>query len=354
MMKKIKTGGGAGGGRRTALPPRSFLDLDDTPDAYTGAGSKFVTVKAGENGLEFTPLPPLAITDTFVVGSQAAMLALTAQRGDVAIRTDINQTFILQGDDPSILANWVLLLVSPVHAIGGALHTADTLANLKTKISAPDILITSQAAEISTLTTKATPAGADLLIIEDSADTNKKKKVLISTLPHTETFPEFQFFADQFKTPLASEYPKNGTGAAPLLIDTNNNSLLNRAFNDSTDQGVAFDLKIPAGATNIIFDMIHRAEIGPATSKGVTLSIYTRQISDNAAVPAWSAEYEFSAPLTIPANEYWQYDTETIPLSSLSITAGNLVNFELVRDLAEAGSTLIGDWNLNFLKVRFS
>lgn len=51
-------------------------------------------------------LPPLAIAETSVVATQAAMLALTAQRGDVAIRTDTGRTFILATDDPTVLANW--------------------------------------------------------------------------------------------------------------------------------------------------------------------------------------------------------------------------------------------------------
>jgi hypothetical protein len=52
----------------------------------------------------------IAVTDTFVVASQAAMLALTAQTGDVAVRTDINKSFILRVNDPAVLANWQELL----------------------------------------------------------------------------------------------------------------------------------------------------------------------------------------------------------------------------------------------------
>lgn len=54
-------------------------------------------------------LPALAITDTFTVSSQAAMLALTAQKGDVAVRTDLHQTFILATDPATTLANWTQL-----------------------------------------------------------------------------------------------------------------------------------------------------------------------------------------------------------------------------------------------------
>lgn len=51
-------------------------------------------------------LPPLAINETFVVASEAAMLALTAQRGDMAIREDTGTTFVLAADDAAVLGNW--------------------------------------------------------------------------------------------------------------------------------------------------------------------------------------------------------------------------------------------------------
>lgn len=52
-------------------------------------------------------LPAIAITDVFIVASQAEMLALTAEKGDVAVRTDIAHSFILAASPASTLANWV-------------------------------------------------------------------------------------------------------------------------------------------------------------------------------------------------------------------------------------------------------
>jgi len=82
-----------------------------------------------KNALTYTPaaldsnglllasqVPKIAITDTFVVGSEAGMLALTAETGDVAIRTDLNKSFILKGADPTVLAAWQELL-SPTAAV---------------------------------------------------------------------------------------------------------------------------------------------------------------------------------------------------------------------------------------------
>ena len=61
--------------------------------------------------------PTLVVTDTFVVSSQSAMLALsTAEKGDIAVRTDLNKTFILKQDPYSTLANWQELL-TPTDAV---------------------------------------------------------------------------------------------------------------------------------------------------------------------------------------------------------------------------------------------
>jgi hypothetical protein len=69
-----------------------------------------------DNKIPNSQLPALAITDTFPVASQAAMLALTAEVGDVAVRTDLNKTFILRIAGATTLANWQELL-TPTDAV---------------------------------------------------------------------------------------------------------------------------------------------------------------------------------------------------------------------------------------------
>lgn len=58
-------------------------------------------------------LPAITITNTYVVNSETAMLALYAEVGDVAVRTDISKTFILSGNAPVALNNWQELLAPP-------------------------------------------------------------------------------------------------------------------------------------------------------------------------------------------------------------------------------------------------
>ncbi len=67
----------------------------------------------GSGKLPISQLPATAITDTFVVASDAAQQALAAETGDVAVRTDLNKSFILKGTDPTVLADWQELLSPP-------------------------------------------------------------------------------------------------------------------------------------------------------------------------------------------------------------------------------------------------
>lgn len=73
--------------------------------AVKGIANGLASLDAGGK-LPTSQLPNLAITSTSVVASQAAMLALTAEEGDVAIRTDNGKTYILSSNSPSTLADW--------------------------------------------------------------------------------------------------------------------------------------------------------------------------------------------------------------------------------------------------------
>lgn len=81
-----------------------MLGTAASKDVGTAAGN--VPVLDTNGKLIESILPAIAIVDTFVVASQAAMLALNVQKGDIAIRTDISKSFILQNTPASTLANW--------------------------------------------------------------------------------------------------------------------------------------------------------------------------------------------------------------------------------------------------------
>jgi hypothetical protein len=61
-------------------------------------------------------LPPLAITDTYVVADETSMLALSVQKGDVAVRTDLNKSFINKTGNNTTVSDWQELL-SPSNTV---------------------------------------------------------------------------------------------------------------------------------------------------------------------------------------------------------------------------------------------
>jgi hypothetical protein len=126
---------------------KKITNLADPTNAQDAVTLNYITTQKGvANGLAeldgsgLVPthhLPALAITTTQVVASQAAMLALTAQIGDVAVRTDQNKSYILTATPASTLANWQELLtptdaVLSVDGSTGAVSLSGTYLNRTT------------------------------------------------------------------------------------------------------------------------------------------------------------------------------------------------------------------------------
>jgi microcystin-dependent protein len=116
------------------LPPQAN-ELDDLTDVAVPAPANndvlrynSATGEWGSSDLE-SILPAIAINDTFVIASQAAMLSLIAQKGDLAIRTDVTKSFVLAASPATTLANWKELLTPAdgVTSVNGNAGPAVTL-----------------------------------------------------------------------------------------------------------------------------------------------------------------------------------------------------------------------------------
>lgn len=129
-------------GRLSQTAPASTSNLAEGSNLYytnarvaayiatvAGQPSGLATLDSGGK-VPITQLPAAAISQTYVESSQAAMLALAADVGDICVRTDINETFILQALPASTLGNWVQLLfptagVSSFNGRTGAVNPAN-------------------------------------------------------------------------------------------------------------------------------------------------------------------------------------------------------------------------------------
>jgi hypothetical protein len=156
---------------------RTLLGSTAVGDARTSLGLATVATSGLASDLTGTlgtaQLPPLAINETYVAENQAAMLALTAQRGDMAIRTDTNRTYVLSTDSPGTLVDWKVLTaggdVTSVAGRSGAVtlakadvglsnvdNTSDAAKPVSTAGAAADALNLKIASNLSDLASTAT------------------------------------------------------------------------------------------------------------------------------------------------------------------------------------------------------
>ncbi|MGF6438070.1 hypothetical protein [Kosakonia sp. 1610] len=98
-----------------------------------------------ENGkIPVSVIPAIALTEPFVVDNQDEMLALNAQVGDIAKRTDLGYSFCLASEPSSALSNWVQLTDDVLAQLGqstgaasvGALNDAGSPTTVQLALNA--------------------------------------------------------------------------------------------------------------------------------------------------------------------------------------------------------------------------
>lgn len=503
---------------------------DGVNSSLIGANNGLATLDA--NGkLSVSQLPNLAISETSVVSSQSAMLALIAQTGDIAIRTDLSKTFILKGSDPAILSNWEELL-SPtggVTSINGqtgavslttitgnagtatALQTARTIslssdvtgsvlfdgtnnANIVATLSSTgvaagtygrvtvdakgrvtsasedaldnlsDVVISSPTLGqvlqyngtnwINNGTAQASAAAgilnswtlisgnryyadfahnlnttnvvislydnstnqivhADSLVLTNAntvrvsingntavlrivviangmavgmmnlggspgilqdlianrpapsipgrlflstdskvlfRDTGSSWDIIVAS---SGVVKSYSYVANSLDSPTTSDFAI--AALAPTIADSANTGLNVRSFSNTTEQGVAFTLNVPLGASTITFRTRGRAQTAPGSVAVVQPRIYTRNIPHNAVVPAWSAATDLTA-IGIPTNTFYQSSSQSLPLSTFGMVVGGTYQVEFTRKVTgvTGGTNLASAWLLLELVVEFT
>jgi len=117
-------------------------------------------------------LPPVSTVETFVVADEAARLALTAQTGDIAVQTGNpgRGTYILQGADPAVSGDWVLM-VNPTDAVSSVNGYQGVVVLSKADIGLSNVDNTSDANKpISTATQTALNGKANTSHVHSGAD----------------------------------------------------------------------------------------------------------------------------------------------------------------------------------------
>src|SRR5690606_5533324 len=95
---------------------RNNLGLGTAATLNIGTSSGNIPVLGSGGVLPTSVIPAVAIVEVFVVASQSAQLALIAEEGDVAVRTDLNKSYIHNGGSAGTMADWQELL-TPTDAV---------------------------------------------------------------------------------------------------------------------------------------------------------------------------------------------------------------------------------------------
>lgn len=147
---------------QTTLSITDIEGLGTAASKDTGTTSGTIPILGANGKLNTSVLPAIAISDTFVVATEVAMLALTAEVGDIAIRTDLNKSFILKADGASTLANWQELL-TPTDAVTSVAGKTGVVTLVKSDVGLNNVDNTSDANKpISTATATALAEKAPL------------------------------------------------------------------------------------------------------------------------------------------------------------------------------------------------
>lgn len=174
----------------------------------TGTSSGNVVVVGSDGKIPSSIIPSIAITDTFVVDSESAMLALTAQVGDVAVRSDLGKTYILKSSPATSIDNWQVILTpaSPVTSVNS--KTGNVV------LTASDVGAESS---LKNSTAKGSIADNDGFTMLDSASSNATKKVLWNVIKSTlKTY--FDTLYNKYTLPTMSSITKGGAKVGSGLV----------------------------------------------------------------------------------------------------------------------------------------
>jgi hypothetical protein len=165
------------------------------------------------------------------------------------------------------------------------------------------------------------------------------------------TIKSLSYFATSLDSPNNADWTVNTL--APTISDPANNAISVRQFSNTANSGVGLTVPIPANASNISFNYQGRSQT--AATGTLQFQLYTRTIvnvTTPAAPSAWSSANLFTSQ-SIASNVFYYSYTYTVSLATLSLTAGNTYQFELVRNTGVAGN-LAQPWLLQGLTVSFT
>lgn len=158
----------------------------------------------------------------------------------------------------------------------------------------------------------------------------------------------YEMFADQLLNPSTSDWAVSNI-ASPF-VDTNDNDLIVRRFDDTTEEGIGFQIKTPISLSTFRIIFRARAQSAPGSNSDVYLKLYFKEIPDGGTVGTWQ-NYELGSVLIPSGSTDWHYRELTLASSTLGLSENTVYLMEMTRDVGNINDTLVGDFSLLNLEI---
>lgn len=159
---------------------------------------------------------------------------------------------------------------------------------------------------------------------------------------------KYLFAADQFLNPSTTGWAVSNI--ATPSVDTLNNELIVRRFDDTTEEGVGFIIKTPIYLNTFTLVVRGRAQSAPTALQTAYLKVYFKEIPDGGTIGSWQ-NYSIGQ-LDIPSGSSdWHYTTMPISASTMGLSPNTVYLIEITRDTSNVDDDLSGDFVLLDIEI---
>ncbi len=213
--------------------------------------------------IDVSQLPAITINNVYTVGSETAMLGLSANQGDMAIRTDVSANYVHNGGTSGGIADWTELAFPNIEVTSVNGKTGDVVIGI-TDISTLQTLLDSKANSADLATVATSGSFSDLTDVPATIDTDATNDVLKSEIVNDLVSGG----ADKVLSAEQGKVLKTSVDANATDIANNTTSIATNATNISQNTG---DIALKEDAANKSTDgtLINNSDVKFPTEKAV-------------------------------------------------------------------------------------